>query len=89
MGFFNARYELRRRVELNVKHVDSGIVADERHRKKMQERIITNLEKFRTVLPLALQGGEGITNNFGAVLDLFAPASALCTVQWKDDHQRQ
>ncbi|KAL4584027.1 hypothetical protein LXL04_008617 [Taraxacum kok-saghyz] len=28
-----------------VKHVGTGIVADERHRKKMQERIISNFRQ--------------------------------------------
>ncbi|KAL4586720.1 hypothetical protein LXL04_011363 [Taraxacum kok-saghyz] len=41
------------------------------------------LEKFRTVLSL-LPAGEGISNNFGAVLDLFAPVTSSRTVAFEE-----
>ncbi|KAL4558596.1 hypothetical protein LXL04_036797 [Taraxacum kok-saghyz] len=66
-----------------VKHVGSRIVADERHRKKMQERIISNFREVSDRFAL-LPAGKGISNNFGAVLDLFAPVTSSRTVAFEE-----
>ncbi|KAL4571691.1 hypothetical protein LXL04_018454 [Taraxacum kok-saghyz] len=52
--------------------------------KEMRNELSAILDKFRTVLPLALPGGEGITNNFGAVLDLFAPVTSSRTMAFEE-----
>ncbi|KAL4576140.1 hypothetical protein LXL04_012229 [Taraxacum kok-saghyz] len=52
--------------------------------KRCRNELSAILEKFRTVLPLALSGGEGITNNFGAVLDLFAPVTSSRTMAFEE-----
>ncbi|KAL4567562.1 hypothetical protein LXL04_023150 [Taraxacum kok-saghyz] len=52
--------------------------------KRCRNELSAILDKFRTVLPLTLPGGEGITNNFGAVLDLYSPVTSSRTMAFEE-----